>query len=67
MAVQIWLDHVRVRRDDLLDAFASVAADGTYSSPIKTVSARFGTMVGGLTTGAIRRAAQNLSPDAAEK
>ena len=51
MATQIWLDHVRVPRDDLLDAFASVAADGTYSSPIKTVSARFGTMVGGLTTG----------------
>ena len=33
------------------DAFASVAPDGTYSSPIPSVSARFGTMVGGLTTG----------------
>ena len=53
--VQIWLDHVPVPRDDLLDAFASVEADGTYSSPIKTVSARFGTMVGGLTTGAASR------------
>lgn len=33
------------------DAFASVAPDGAYSSPIPSVSARFGTMVGGLTTG----------------
>ena len=29
----------------------SVAPDGTYSSPISSVGARFGTMVGGLTTG----------------
>ncbi|KAK9816668.1 hypothetical protein WJX72_003499 [[Myrmecia] bisecta] len=48
---QIWFDHVRVSRDALLDAFASVAPDGTYSSPIKSVAQRFGTMVGGLTTG----------------
>ena len=59
LPAQIWLDHVRVPRDDLLDAFASVAADGTYSSPIKTVSARFGTMVGGLTTGQGHRCARN--------
>jgi len=48
---QIWFDDVRVSREDMLDAFASVAPDGTYSSPIPSVSARFGTMVGGLTTG----------------
>lgn len=48
---QIWFDDVRVPRDDMLDAFASVAPDGTYNSPIPSVSARFGTMVGGLTTG----------------
>jgi acyl-CoA oxidase len=40
-----------VPRDALLDAFASVDEAGTYSSKIPTVSARFGTMVGGLTTG----------------
>lgn len=48
---QIWFNDVRVPREDMLDAFASVAPDGTYSSPIPNVSARFGTMVGGLTTG----------------
>ena len=53
MFAQIWFNHVRVPRDDMLDAFASVSEDGTYSSPIKSVSARFGTMVGGLTTGAV--------------
>ena len=47
---QIWFDHVRVTRDALLDRYASVAADGTYSSPIPSVAQRFGTMVGGLTT-----------------
>jgi acyl-CoA oxidase len=50
---QIWFDSVRVPRDAMLDRYASVDAAGTYSSPIPTVSARFGTMVGGLTTGRI--------------
>ena len=49
---QIWFNRVRVPRADMLDAFASVSPEGTYSSPIKSVGARFGTMVGGLTTGA---------------
>jgi hypothetical protein len=35
----------------MLDAFASVDASGRYSSTIPSVGARFGTMVGGLTTG----------------
>lgn len=35
----------------MLDAFASVSEDGTYTSSIPSVSARFGTVVGGLTTG----------------
>jgi hypothetical protein len=38
-------DNVRVPLDGLLDRYASVTADGTYSSPIPTVGARFGTMV----------------------
>ena len=50
---QLWFDHVRVPRDALLDRYASVAEDGTYSSPIPSVAQRFGTMVGGLTTGAL--------------
>ena len=48
---QLWFNHVRVARDALLDRYASVAEDGTYSSPIPSVAQRFGTMVGGLTTG----------------
>lgn len=48
---QIWFDHVRVSRDAMLDAFASVDDSGTYHSRIPSVAQRFGTMVGGLTTG----------------
>lgn len=48
---QIWFDHMRVPRESLLDRFASVAPDGTYSSNIKNPAQRFGTMVSGLTTG----------------
>ncbi|PSC76022.1 acyl-oxidase [Micractinium conductrix] len=48
---QIWLNNVRVPRDGLLDRFAQVDAAGAYRSPIPNVAQRFGTMVGGLTTG----------------
>ncbi|KAG2451240.1 hypothetical protein HYH02_003847 [Chlamydomonas schloesseri] len=50
---RIWFDHVRVPREDMLDAFASVSPEGVYSSSIPSVSARFGTVVGGLTTGRV--------------
>eukprot|EP00775_Hariotina_reticulata_P009656 gene9656-9816_t len=50
---QVWFDNLRVPRDALLDRYASVDAAGNYSSPIPTVSGRFGTMVGGLTMGRI--------------
>ncbi len=49
---QIWFDHVKVPRDALLDKYASVSAEGVYSSSIKSVAQRFGVTVGGLTTGA---------------
>lgn len=48
---QLWFKNVRVPRDALLDRYASVDEEGTYSSPIPNVAQRFGTMVGGLTTG----------------
>lgn len=48
---QIWFEHVRIPRDALLNRFADVAPDGTYSSPFPTVGQRFGVTVGGLTTG----------------
>ena len=48
---RIWFDHVRVPRAEMLDRFAQVAADGSYSSSIKNPAARFfttlGTLVGG--------------------
>lgn len=44
---------VRVPRDSLLDAYASVSEEGVYSSPIPSVPARFGVTVGGLTTGRV--------------
>eukprot|EP00775_Hariotina_reticulata_P012347 gene12347-12481_t len=56
---QIWLDHVRVPHDALLDRFASVdAATGCYSGPIANNTARFGTMVGALTLGLVLLAQQ---------
>jgi len=48
---RIWFDQVRVPRENLLDRFAQISADGTYSSPIASPSKRFfvmlGTLVGG--------------------
>lgn len=50
---QIWFDDLVVPRENLLDRFGSVSADGTYSSPLPTPAARFGATVGGLTTGRV--------------
>ena len=48
---RIWFDHVRVPRAEMLDRFAQVAADGSYTSSIANPAARFfttlGTLVGG--------------------
>ncbi|GAA3050655.1 acyl-CoA dehydrogenase [Pseudonocardia yunnanensis] len=46
-------DHVRVPRENLLNHFADVAEDGTYSSPIESSSRRFFTMLGTLVRGRI--------------
>jgi acyl-CoA oxidase len=45
--------NVRVPRDALLDRFASVAADGSYSSPIENDTRRFFTMIGTLIQGRV--------------
>ena len=50
---KIWFDQVRVPREDMLDRFASVSAEGVYSSPIKNPGARFFTMLGTLVGGRI--------------
>ncbi len=46
-------DRVRVPRDALLDRYADVAEDGTYTSPIVNPDARFFTMLGTLIRGRI--------------
>jgi acyl-CoA oxidase len=46
-------EAVRVPRENLLNRFADVAADGTYSSPIASPNRRFFTMVGTLVGGRI--------------
>ncbi len=46
-------DNVRIPRDALLNRYADVAEDGTYSSPIENVNKRFFTMLGTLVRGRV--------------
>src|SRR3954447_4704252 len=50
---RIWFDGVRVPRDALLDRYASVAPEGTYSSAIENPTRRFFTMLGTLIQGRV--------------
>ncbi|MGW4479018.1 acyl-CoA dehydrogenase family protein [Rhodococcus triatomae] len=50
---RIVFDHVRIPRENLLNRYADVAADGTYSSPIDSPNRRFFTMVGTLVRGRV--------------
>ena len=50
---RIMFDHVRVPRENLLNKYADVAPDGTYSSPIENPSRRFFTMLGTLIRGRV--------------
>lgn len=50
---RLHFDHVRVPRRDLLNRYADVAADGTYSSPITSPGRRFFTMLGTLVQGRV--------------
>lgn len=50
---RIVFDQVRVPREALLDRYASVAEDGSYSSPIDNESRRFFTMLGTLVRGRV--------------
>lgn len=54
---RIWFNRVRVPRENLLDRYASVAADGTYSSPIASDNRRFFTMLATLVGGRVSVAA----------
>ena len=50
---RLWFDHVRIPRENLLDRFAQLGADGSYSSPIASPSRRFFTMLGTLIGGRV--------------
>jgi acyl-CoA oxidase len=50
---KLWFDHVRVPRENLLDRWGGVTADGVYSSPIEKPTKRFFSMVGALVQGRI--------------
>jgi acyl-CoA oxidase len=50
---RIMFNQVRVPRENLLNRFADVAPDGTYSSPIENPNRRFFTMLGTLVRGRI--------------
>ena len=58
---RLWFDHVRVPRESLLNRFADVAPDGTYSSPIASPSRRFFTTIGTLVGGRVCVGAAGLS------
>jgi acyl-CoA oxidase len=50
---RIWFDGVRVPRENLLNRFAEVTADGRYQSPIESADRRFFTMLGTLVQGRV--------------
>ena len=50
---RLWFDAVRVPRENLLDRFAQVSADGEYASSIPSASKRFFVMLGTLVGGRI--------------
>src|SRR4051794_8059128 len=58
---RIWFDHVRIPRENLLDKYAQVAADGTYFSPIENSTKRFFTMIGTLIQGRISVSGASIS------
>jgi acyl-CoA oxidase len=58
---RLWFNQVRVPRENLLDRYAQVAEDGTYTSPIENESRRFFTMLGTLVQGRISVSGAALS------
>jgi acyl-CoA oxidase len=50
---RIWFDQVRVPREALLDRYAQVSPDGTYTSAIENPTKRFFTMLGTLIQGRV--------------
>ncbi|NED62887.1 acyl-CoA oxidase, partial [Streptomyces sp. SID10244] len=54
---RITFDQVRVPAENLLNRYADVEADGTYTSPIENPNRRFFTMLGTLIRGRVSVAA----------
>lgn len=54
-------DQVRIPRENLLDRFGQVAADGTYTSPVEDESRRFFTTLGTLVQGRVSVSGAALS------
>jgi len=50
---RIWFDEVRVPRENLLNRFGDLDAEGRYTSPIEDPSKRFFTMLGTLVGGRV--------------
>ncbi len=58
---RLWFDHVRVPHAEMLDKFAQVAVDGSYTSSISSPAARFFTTLGTLVAGRISVGHSGLS------
>ncbi len=58
---RIGFNRVRIPRENLLDRFGQVTAEGRYESPIPSEGRRFFTMLGTLVTGRISIAAAGVS------
>jgi len=50
---RIWFKNVRVPRDNLLNHFADISANGTYTSELKTPEERFAVSIGALVGGRV--------------
>jgi acyl-CoA oxidase len=50
---RLHFDNLRIPRENLLNRYGDVAADGTYSSPIASPGRRFFTMIGTLVQGRV--------------
>lgn len=58
---RLWFDGVRVPREALLNRFADVTEDGTYTSEIESPGRRFFTMLGTLVQGRVSVGAAGIS------
>lgn len=58
---QIWFDHVRIPRENLLNRYADVTEAGVYESSIENPDRRFFTMLGTLVQGRVSVGGAGLS------